>query len=82
MDNITSDFSDVLLWSFWAFVVIGALFLWGFAITDVFTDSTIGAGAKAGWAAALILLPFLGVLIYLIARDRSKRRLAASIRAD
>jgi hypothetical protein len=82
MDNITNNFSDVLLWSFSFFLVIGALFLWGLAFMDLFTDSTLGGWAKAGWAVLLILVPWVGVLIYLIARSQSKRKLAESIRAD
>jgi hypothetical protein len=81
MDNITNNFGDVVLWSLWLFIVIGALFLWGLAMVDLFTDSTLGGWAKAGWVAVLIFLPWLGVLIYLVSRDRSKRRLAQSMRA-
>lgn len=35
-------------------------------IGDVFRRRDIGGWAKAGWCVALIVLPFLGALIYLI----------------
>jgi len=82
MDNITSNFWDVLLWTFWIFIVIGALTVWVLAFFDVLADSTLGGWAKAGWVAFLVFVPWLGVLIYWIARDVSKRKLAQSLRAE
>jgi len=82
MDSITSNFWDVLLWTFWIFIVIGGLTVWVLAFFDVLADSTLGGWAKAGWAALLVFVPWLGVLIYWVARDVSKRRLAQSIRAE
>jgi hypothetical protein len=71
MDNITNDFGDVLLWSFWFFIWISALFIWFRCLFDLFGDRSISGWAKAGWAIVLIVLPWLGALIYLIARGRS-----------
>jgi hypothetical protein len=82
VDNITSNFWDVLLWSFWISIFIGAFTFWVLAFFDVFADSTVGGWAKAGWTALLIFVPWLGALIYWIVRDQSKRKLAASIRAS
>ena len=82
MDSITTNFGDVLLWSLWLFVMIGALFLLGLVIMDLFTDSTVSGWAKVGWLVLLILVPWLGVLIYLVARDVSKRRLSEAIHHD
>ena len=71
MDAMTNDFGDVLLWSFWFFIWIAALMVWFRCLFDLFGDHTLSGGAKAGWAVLLIFVPWLGALIYLIARGRS-----------
>ena len=73
MDAMTNDFGEVLLWSFWFFIWISALMVWFRCIFDVFGDHTLSGWAKAGWAALLIFVPWLGALIYLIARNGSMR---------
>jgi hypothetical protein len=86
MDNITNDFWDVLLWSFWFFIWITALFIWFRCLFDLFGDRSLSGWAKAGWAVLLIFVPWLGALIYLIARGRSmtQRQLdaAATMKAE
>jgi hypothetical protein len=79
MDSITTDFWDVLLWSFWFFIWIAALMVWFRCLFDLFGDSSLSGWAKAGWALLLILVPWLGALIYIIARGRSMtaRQMAA-----
>src|SRR4030095_8858715 len=71
MDNITSDFGDVLLWSFWFFIWIAALMVWFRCLFDLFGDRSLRGWGKAGWCLLLIFVPWLGALIYLIARGRS-----------
>jgi hypothetical protein len=80
MDNITTDFWDVLLWSFWFFIWIAALFVWFRCLFDLFSDRTLSGWGKAAWAVLLIFLPWIGALIYLIARGRSMtdRQVAAA----
>jgi hypothetical protein len=80
MDAITTDFWEVLLWSFWFFIWIAALMVWFQCLFDLFGDSSLGGWAKAGWAILMIFVPWLGALIYLIARGRSmsERKLAAA----
>jgi hypothetical protein len=81
VDNITNDFGDVLLWSFWFFIWVAAFFIWFRCIFDMFGDQTLSGWAKAGWAVLLIFLPWIGVLIYIIARGRSMtERQAQAIR--
>ena len=46
-------------WVIWIWILISIL-------SDVFRRHDIGGGSKALWVIFLILLPFLGVLIYLI----------------
>ena len=71
MDNITNDFGQVLLWSFWFFIWIAALMVWFRFLFDLFSDHTLSGWGKAGWAVLLVFVPWLGALIYLIARGRS-----------
>jgi len=71
MDSIANDFWDVLLWSFWFFIWVAALMVWFRCIFDMFGDRTLSGWGKAGWALLLIFVPWLGALIYLIARGRS-----------
>ncbi|MEU6069340.1 MULTISPECIES: SHOCT domain-containing protein [Streptomyces] len=39
-------------------------------IVDVFRDDSLSGWAKAGWLVFAIVLPFLGVLVYVIARGK------------
>jgi hypothetical protein len=71
MDAVTTDFWDLLLWSFWFFIWIAAFTVWFRCLFDLFGDSTLSGWAKAGWACLMIFVPWLGALIYLIARGRS-----------
>ena len=50
-----------MLWFFLLFRIIG----------DLFRDHSLSGWAKAGWIIVLIFLPFLGVLVYVIARGKS-----------
>ena len=54
-----------------------AFFFWFMAIwifiqifADIFHRRDLSGGAKAGWIILLFVLPFLGALIYLIARPK------------
>src|SRR3954466_2329051 len=42
--------------------------IWAFALVDVFRRDDMGGGSKALWVACIVLVPFLGTLIYLITR--------------
>ena len=42
-------------------------------LVDVFRRDDIGGWAKAGWVVFVIVVPFLGVLIYLIAQHDGMR---------
>ena len=79
MDALTTDFWEVLLWSFWFFIWIAAIMVWFRCVFDMFGDRELSGWGKAGWAILLIFLPWLGALIYLIARGKSmgERQMAA-----
>jgi Phospholipase_D-nuclease N-terminal/Short C-terminal domain len=59
--------------TFWETFFLFLIFLplamiWAFALIDVFRRDDLGGGWKAVWVACIILVPFLGTLIYLITR--------------
>jgi hypothetical protein len=78
INNINS-FWDVLVWSFWIFIWIAAIMIWFRCVVDLFGDHTLSGWGKAGWVIVLIFVPWLGALIYLIARGKSmgERQMAA-----
>ena len=71
MDSMTTSFGEVLLWSFWFFIWIAALTIWFRCLFDMFSDHSLSGWAKAGWAIFMIFIPWVGALVYLIARGRS-----------
>jgi hypothetical protein len=62
-------FLDVL----WTMLIIFAWVIWFWLLivilSDVFRRHDIGGGKKTLWIVFLILLPFLGVFVYLIANN-------------
>jgi hypothetical protein len=77
--DFSTNFWDILLWSFWIFIWISAIFIWVRCIFDMFSDKSLSAWGKFGWAILLIFVPWLGAFIYLIARGKSmgERQMAA-----
>jgi hypothetical protein len=62
---------DVFISIFW-FMLLFAWFMLLFRIiADIFRDDELGGWGKALWTMFIILLPWLGVLVYLIARGGS-----------
>jgi hypothetical protein len=59
---------DLIWWFLWAFIFITYLFALFAVIGDLFRDHKLNGWAKAIWIVALIFLPFLTLLVYLIAR--------------
>lgn len=61
-------FLDVL----WTMIIFFAWVVWIWmmiiVLTDVFRRRDIGGWSKAAWCVFMIVLPFLGVLVYLIAQ--------------
>ena len=61
-----------LFWSMMMFFLwIAWLMLLFNIIIDIFRSKDLGGFAKAGWMFLVIILPLLGVLIYIIARGDS-----------
>ena len=49
-------------------VVVLFLVLWVRAVIDVFRRRDLSGSAKAAWAIIMLILPFLGLLIYTLLR--------------
>jgi hypothetical protein len=79
MDTNPTDFWDILLWSFWFFIWFAALMVWFRCVFDLFGDKSLSGWGKAAWVLVLVFLPWVGALIYLIARGKSmqERQIAA-----
>ena len=59
---------DVFFTMMWFFLWVLWFFLLFRVIMDIFRSRDLGGWGKAGWLVFVIVLPFLGVLVYLIAR--------------
>jgi hypothetical protein len=59
------------LWVLWIFLLVKV-------VTDIFRGQDLGGWGKAGWLLFVIVLPYLGVFVYLIARgvSMSEREMA------
>jgi hypothetical protein len=62
---------DVLVSTFWFMLLFAWIWLFISIFGDLFRDHDLSGWGKALWTFFLIVLPWLGVLIYLIARGRS-----------
>ena len=82
MDFSDTSFLDVLMWSFWFFIWIAALMVWFRCLFDLFGDHTLSGWGKAGWTVLLVFVPWLGALIYLIARGQSMNERTLAKMAD
>lgn len=59
---------DAFLTMLWFFLWILWIFLLFRIVLDIFRDDALSGWAKAGWLVFILVLPFVGVLVYLIAR--------------
>jgi len=67
-----------LLDIFWTilYVFCFVLFIWLLVIvfSDIFRSKDMGGWAKAGWVVFIIVLPIIGILVYVIARGGKMER--------
>jgi Phospholipase_D-nuclease N-terminal len=49
-------------------VIVLFLFLWVRAVIDVFRRPDLSGGGKAAWAIGMLIVPFIGLLIYTMLR--------------
>jgi hypothetical protein len=66
-----------MLWIWWLFLLFRIIF-------DIFRRHDIGGWGKAGWLILTLLIPFLGVLIYVIVNGHgmAERSMADAQQAD
>src|SRR3954447_15358615 len=62
----------------WWFLFIAYLMVLFQVVADLFRDRELGGGWKAVWVVVLLLVPFLGMLIYLIARGQGMAKREAA----
>jgi hypothetical protein len=70
MSTVAYDYP--LLDVFWSMLLVFLFIAWCMAVfgmlADVFRSSDLTGAAKAGWVLIVVLLPLIGVLLYLIVR--------------
>jgi hypothetical protein len=78
------NFGDFFWLLVWSFVFVMYLMILFQIISDLFRDKELSGWWKALWVIALIVLPFVTALIYLIARGRgmAERRAGEMQRAQ
>lgn len=67
------NFGEMLLLVLEVFLFVAWLWILFAIISDLFRDHEISGWGKAAWVFFLLILPFLGALIYLIARGDGMR---------
>jgi Short C-terminal domain/Phospholipase_D-nuclease N-terminal len=73
--NVLLTVLEIFLFVAWLWVLFGVF-------GDLFRDHELSGWGKAGWIFLLFILPFLGVLIYLIARGQGMRDRAVAEQAE
>ena len=73
---------DVLWSMLWFFLFIAWIWVVIVVIADVFRSQDLSGWGKAGWTIFIILIPWLGVLVYLIARGHGMQERSAQQAAD
>ena len=64
------NFWDIFWWFIYVYAFFAFLFALFVIIGDIFRDQELNGWLKAVWIVFLAFLPFLGVLVYLIARGK------------
>ena len=64
---------DIFLSVLYFFGLVLWIMLMFWIITDIFRSDDLSGWAKAAWLVGIIILPLVGILIYLIARGGSMR---------
>ena len=70
---MSNDFGlgDVIVSMFWFMLLVVWIWMIIAIFGDIFRDHELGGGAKALWTLFIIIIPWLGALVYLIVRGRS-----------
>jgi HAMP domain-containing protein len=76
------SFGEALLLILEFFLFVAWLWILFAIVSDLFGDHETSGGAKAAWVFFLLVLPFLGALIYLIARGDGMRKRTIKAQED
>ncbi len=80
--DFVSNFGSILLWTLWFFLFFAFMMVLFRVFGDLYGDGDVSGGAKVLWTIFIIFLPFLGLLVYLIARGSGMaERTTAKMRA-
>lgn len=72
---------DFMLSIFWFMLLFAWIWLLIMILSDVFRDHDLSGWGKAGWTLFLVFIPWLGALVYLIARGGSMQERAMATEA-
>jgi hypothetical protein len=70
---MSDDFGlwDVIVSMFWFMLLMSWIWMIIAILGDIFRDRELGGAAKAMWTLFIVLIPWLGALIYIFARGDS-----------
>jgi hypothetical protein len=70
---VQDDFGlgEVVVSIFWFMLLMAWIWMIIAILSDIFRDHQLSGGGKALWALFIVLIPWLGCLIYLLVRDNS-----------
>jgi ABC-type multidrug transport system fused ATPase/permease subunit len=79
---MASDFLRLTLFLFEIFIFVAYIMVMFHVMVDLFRDTDLGGSAKVLWIIALLFLPIVTALIYLLARGKgmAERQRAALVR--
>jgi hypothetical protein len=80
MNVLAADFgTGQILWDMlWFFLFVIWIWLLIVVFSDIFRSSDMGGWAKAIWVIFVVILPYLGVFVYLVARGGKMHEHAAA----
>lgn len=73
---------DILIWFFEIFLFVVWFWLMITIVSDLFRDHEVSGASKALWVVLLVIVPFIGVLGYLIVRGGGMAARAARSAQD
>lgn len=76
------SFGDALAVVFEIFIFVIWLWIYITIFSDLFRDHELSGWGKAGWVLFIVVIPFLGALVYLIARHSGMRERTLKAQAE
>ena len=83
-DVLAAEFgTGEVLWSIvWLYFFLILIRLLAFVFADIVQSPDLPGIGKAGWSLLVIVLPYLGILVYLVVRGQRMRHDAAQFAGD